>query len=86
MEDFQLPYYDLVEPDPSIEVMKKVVVTDKERPSVMPTDSQVRLIFNQFFFLILTTGPTFAVRETTSLGMMVAPRVPPLNPSETIVF
>ena len=29
---------------------------------------------------------TFAVRETASLGIMGAPRVPPLNPSETIVF
>ena len=30
--------------------------------------------------------PIFAVRETASLGIMGAPRVPPLNPSETIVF
>ena len=30
--------------------------------------------------------PTFAVRETASLGIMGAPRVPPLNPSETIVL
>ena len=30
--------------------------------------------------------PTFAVRETVSLGIMEAPRVPPSNPSETIVF
>ena len=29
---------------------------------------------------------TFAVRETASLGVMGAPRVPPLNPSETIVL
>ena len=29
---------------------------------------------------------TFAVRETASLGIMKAPRVPPLNPSESIVF
>ena len=32
------------------------------------------------------TVPTFAVRETASLGIMGAPRVPPLNPSETIVL
>ena len=32
------------------------------------------------------TVPTFAVRETASLGIMGEPRVPPLNPSETIVF
>ena len=30
--------------------------------------------------------PTFAVRETASLGIMGAPWVPPLNPSETIVL
>ena len=30
--------------------------------------------------------PTCAVRETASPGIMGAPRVPPLNPSETIVF
>ena len=29
---------------------------------------------------------TFAVRETASLGIMGAPAVPPLNPSETIVL
>ena len=32
------------------------------------------------------TVPTFAIRETASLGIMGEPRVPPLNPSETIVF
>ena len=30
--------------------------------------------------------PTCAIRETASLGIMGEPRVPPLNPSETIVF
>ena len=39
-------------------------------------------IFNPF----MPTVPTFAVRETASLGIMGAPRVPPLNPSETIVL
>ena len=29
---------------------------------------------------------TFAVRETASLGIMGDPRVPPLNPSESIVL
>ena len=29
---------------------------------------------------------TFTVRETASLGIMGEPRVPPLNPSETIVM
>ena len=39
-------------------------------------------IFNPFF----PTVPTFAFRETTSLGIMGAPRVPPLNPSESIML
>ena len=34
----------------------------------------------------MPTVPTFAVRETASLGIMGAPRVPPLNPTETIVL
>ena len=35
------------------------------------------LLINPFF----PTVPTFAVRETASLDIMGAPRVPPLNPS-----
>ena len=34
----------------------------------------------------IPTVSTFAVRETAALGIMGAPRVPPLNPSETIVL
>ena len=34
----------------------------------------------------LPTVPTFAVRETASLGIMGEPRVPPLNPLESIVL
>ena len=37
---------------------------------------------NPFF----PTVPTFAVRETASVGIMGAPREPLLNPSETIVL
>ncbi|KAB7496887.1 TGF-beta receptor type-1, partial [Armadillidium nasatum] len=33
-EDFQLPYYDVVPTDPTIEEMKKVVVTDRQRPTI----------------------------------------------------
>lgn len=33
-EDFQLPYYDLVPSDPTIEDMKKVVCEQKLRPNV----------------------------------------------------
>ena len=41
------------------------------------------------FFLqpnIIGYSATCAVRETASLGIMGEPRVPPLNPAETIVF
>ena len=38
--------------------------------------------FNPF----VPTVPTCAVRETASLGIMGEPRVPPSNPSESIVL
>ncbi|KAG5680347.1 hypothetical protein PVAND_009857 [Polypedilum vanderplanki] len=33
-EDYQLPFFDVVQPDPSIEEMKKVVCTDNQRPVI----------------------------------------------------
>ncbi|KAM7346182.1 TGF-beta receptor type-1 babo isoform 2-T2 [Cochliomyia hominivorax] len=33
-DEYQLPYYDVVQPDPSIEEMKKVVCIDKMRPNI----------------------------------------------------
>lgn len=33
-EEYQLPYYDMVSPDPSQEEMRKVVVCEKKRPNV----------------------------------------------------
>lgn len=33
-EDYQLPYYDLVPADPTIEEMRKVVCTDRQRPAL----------------------------------------------------
>lgn len=33
-EDFQLPYYDMVPSDPSIEDMRKVVCDQRLRPSI----------------------------------------------------
>ncbi|XP_055858581.1 TGF-beta receptor type-1 isoform X4 [Episyrphus balteatus] len=33
-DEYQLPYYDVVQPDPSIDEMKKVVCTDKMRPNI----------------------------------------------------
>ena len=53
----------------------------------------IYIYFAQFYNSILVVviphtdrKHTFAVRETASLGIMGAPRVPPLNPSETIVL
>ena len=39
-----------------------------------------------YLWLSLPVRSTFAVRETASLGIMGEPRVPPLNPSESIVL
>lgn len=33
-DEYQLPYYDVVQPDPTIEEMKKVICTDKMRPNI----------------------------------------------------
>lgn len=33
-DEYQLPYYDVVQPDPTIEEMKKVVCIDKQRPNI----------------------------------------------------
>lgn len=33
-EEYQLPFYDMVPSDPTIEEMKKVVCTDKQRPPI----------------------------------------------------
>ncbi|XP_075165392.1 TGF-beta receptor type-1-like isoform X2 [Haematobia irritans] len=33
-DEYQMPYYDVVQPDPSIEEMKKVVCIDKMRPNI----------------------------------------------------
>ncbi|XP_073813095.1 TGF-beta receptor type-1 babo isoform X2 [Musca autumnalis] len=33
-DEYQLPYYDVVQPDPTIEEMKKVVCIDKMRPNI----------------------------------------------------
>ncbi|KAL9707947.1 hypothetical protein quinque_011465 [Culex quinquefasciatus] len=33
-DEYQLPFYDVVQPDPTIEEMRKVVCTDRQRPSI----------------------------------------------------
>ena len=41
---------------------------------------------NELTHLCRPVRSTFAVRETASLGIMGATRMPPLNPSESIVL
>lgn len=36
MEDYKPPFWDVVPSDPSFEDMKKVVVTDQQRPVIPP--------------------------------------------------
>lgn len=33
-EDYQLPFYDMVPSDPTIEEMRKMVCTERQRPSI----------------------------------------------------
>ena len=44
-------------------------------------DGSMQEVRLHFFNLFIPTVPTFAVRQTASLGIMGVPRVPPLNPS-----
>ena len=73
-------------------------VNHKERKKIQNFQTEFHLLFaivRKDFKNILIYGQmprlhtvrsTFAVRETASLGIMGEPRVPPLNPSETIVL
>ena len=57
-------------------------------PAEQTVEAYLAAMQVNYYFInpFLTTVPTFAVRETASLGIMGAPRVPPLNPSESIVL
>ena len=48
--------------------------------------NKIKTILNSLTHLCRPVRSTFAVRETASLVIMGAPRVPPLSPSETIVL
>lgn len=48
-EDYQLPYYDLVQSDPSVEEMRKVVCEQKLRPN-LPNRWQSCEVRRHFFF------------------------------------
>ena len=59
--------------------------TRGSRLTFSPSFSYVpKLDFPSIYFPSIYS--TFAVRETASLGIMGAPRVPPLNPTESIVL
>ena len=47
-DDYQLPFYDMVSSDPSIEEMLKIVCIDKQRPPISPRwrSSVVSTCFN----------------------------------------
>ena len=47
---------------------------------------QCSYVRKQCYTFLCKETMLFAVRETASLGIMGAPRVPPLNPSESIVL
>ncbi len=34
VEEYQSPFYDCIDPDPSFEQMKKIVCTDRRRPGI----------------------------------------------------
>ena len=57
-----------------------------ERKNVLSSERKIRIVPNSLprTYPFVPTVPTCAVRETASLGIMGAPRVPPLNPSESI--
>lgn len=53
-DEYQLPFYDLVPSDPTIEEMRKVVCTDRQRPSIpnrwQSIDVRVIYIPSSFYF------------------------------------
>ena len=61
-------------------------IPEMNRSAKLITSQPVSQPSDQLTHLCRPVRSTFAVRETASLGIMGAPRVPPLNPSETIVF
>lgn len=49
-EDYQLPYYDLVQSDPSVEEMRKVVCEQKLRPNLPNRWQSCEVSRTPFFF------------------------------------
>ena len=70
-------------------IMPKDVSLKDSQCDYLPAWLNTRSSFCYVSYLTHLCRPvrsTFAVRETASLGIMGEPRVPPLNPSESIVL
>ncbi len=48
VEDYQVPYFDCVDRDPSFEEMKKIVCTDRRRPAIPNRWSSDEVSGNKF--------------------------------------
>src|SRR6218665_916963 len=58
-EEYQLPYYDMVSPDPSQEEMRKVVVCEKKRPNIPNKWQSIEANILSFkFFIVFNYLPT----------------------------
>ena len=58
-EDYQLPYYDIVPSDPSLEDMRKVVVTERHRPAVPNRWQTVEVSIQQTAFISMIGSTSF---------------------------
>ena len=50
-EDYQLPYYDMVPSDPSLEEMRRVVCVEKQRPATPNRWQNVEVSLESLIFL-----------------------------------
>lgn len=62
-EDYQLPYYDLVQSDPSVEEMRKVVCEQKLRPNLPNRWQSCEVSRTPFFFFFRLYPCTFLFTE-----------------------
>lgn len=66
-EDFQLPYYDLVPSDPSIEDMRKVVCDQKLRPNIPNQWQSCEVRRPGVFINLFVVSPCKAVMKALTL-------------------
>lgn len=81
-EDYQLPYYDLVQSDPSVEEMRKVVCEQKLRPNI-PNRWQSCEVYHCSY--VLTEPFSVAPLYSSAIGMLLWNMSPPSitnNPSQ----